>query len=89
MYRTCYDIVSLHVPIYCYMNKLVVMGKKKENNCSCRLSSLQVGLMRNGNLLAESPPEALMKMHSATVSTLMGHPEEGTGIVQQQQEQCC
>uniref|UniRef100_A0A3Q3WKV5 Uncharacterized protein n=1 Tax=Mola mola TaxID=94237 RepID=A0A3Q3WKV5_MOLML len=25
-----------------------------------------VGLMRNGNLLAESPPEALMKMHSAT-----------------------
>ena len=65
------------------------MGEKKENNCSCRLSSLQVGLMRNGRLLAESPPEALMKMHSATVSTLMGQTEEETGIVQHRQKRCC
>lgn len=32
------------------------------------LPSLQVGLMRNGHLLAEGPPDAVMKQHSATVS---------------------
>lgn len=32
------------------------------------LPLLQVGLMRNGHLLAEGPPDAVMKQHSATVS---------------------
>lgn len=31
------------------------------------LFSLQVGLMRNGQLLAEGPPDAVMKQHNAVV----------------------
>lgn len=53
------------------MNKLV--GSEIIMLCfSSLLSRLQVGLMRNGHLLAEAPPDAVMKQHSATVSKALG-----------------
>lgn len=41
---------------------------------------VQVGLMRNGHLLAEGPPDALMTQHSATVSRTVTDAQRNEGV---------